>query len=315
MATARPGSVRPDADATAVLQIRVYGTRSEMAEVAERLAALPGSRHVIRTPSDGTDASVVTADVGGRGAADTALATVRRLGVDDDNVELLRIDTIGTATSENPLGNVVWADVLGQAGTNARLIARYLIFMGIAGIIAAFGVIYSNGILIVGAMAVSPDILPVTATCAAIVLGRTVLARRSFATLVIGLALACAVAALMTAALDTLDLIPGDFTVDAAALHGLDAVDASTVIVALASGVAAILALETRATFAVGVAISVTTIPASAFLGVAAGVGQADDAAGALVVLAVNILMLIAGGSLTLIVQRRLGRRSLPEES
>ena len=297
-----------------MLQIRVYGTRSEMAEVEKRLAALPGSRHVIRTSSDGTDATVVTADVGGRGAADTALATVRRLGVGAEDVELLRIDSIGPATSENPLGNVVWADVLGQAGTNARLIGRYLIFMAIAGIIAAFGVIYSNGILIVGAMAVSPDILPVTATCAAIVLGRRVLAQRSFATLVIGLALACAVAAVMTAVLDVLDLIPGDFEVDAA-LRGLDAVNASTVIVALASGVAAILSLETRATFAVGVAISVTTIPASAFLGVAAGVGQASDASSALLVLAVNILMLIAGGSLTLILQRRLGRRSLPEES
>jgi uncharacterized hydrophobic protein (TIGR00271 family) len=297
-----------------VLQIRVYGTRSEMAEVEKRLAALPGSRHVIRTPSDGTDVTVVTADVGGRGAADTALATVRRLGVGEDDVELLPIDTTGTATSENPLGNVVWADVLGQAGTNARLIARYLIFMAIAGIIAAFGVIYSNGILIVGAMAVSPDILPVTATCAAIVLRRRVLAQRSFATLVIGLALACAVAAVMTAVLDIFDLIPGDFEVGGA-LHGLDTVDASTVIVALVSGVAAILALETRATFAVGVAISVTTIPATAFLGVAAGVGQASDAGSALLVLAVNILMLIAGGSLTLIVQRRLSRRSLPEES
>jgi uncharacterized membrane protein len=163
-------------------------------------------------------------------------------------------------------------------------------------------------------MAVSPDILPVTATCAAIVLGRRVLAQRSFATLVIGLALACAVAAVMTAVLDIFDLIPGDFAVNAA-LPGLDTVDASTVIVALASGVAAILALETRATFAVGVAISVTTIPATAFLGVAAGVGEASDAGSALLVLAVNILMLIAGGSLTLIVQRRLSRRSLPEES
>jgi hypothetical protein len=67
---------------------------------------------------------------------------------------------------------------------------------------------------------------------------------------------------------------------------------------------------ETRATFAVGVAISVTTIAATAFLGVAAGVGQPSDAASALLVLAVNILMLIAGGSLTLIVQRRLGRRA-----
>jgi uncharacterized membrane protein len=95
----------------------------------------------------------------------------------------------------------------------------------------------------------------------------------------------------------------------------LDSVDAATVIVALSAGVAAILALETRASFAGGVAISVTTIPASAFLGVAAGVGHASKAEGALLVLAVNILLLIVGGSLTLIVQRRLGRRAQPEES
>ena len=299
-----------------MLQLRVYGSPDHMADVATRLATLPGSRHVMRTPSEGAGgATLVTADVGGQGAADAALAAVRHLGVDDDNVELLRIDSIGPASSSNPLGNVVWADLLGQAGTNARLLARYLVFMGIAGIIAAFGVVYSNGILIVGAMAVSPDILPVTATCIALVLGRPVLARRSFATLIIGLALACVVAALMTGALDALNLIPDNFAVTAPTLNGLDHVDASTVIVALVAGVAAILATETRATFAVGVAISVTTIPASAYLGVAAGVGEIDKAEGALLVLAVNILMLIVGGILTLIVQRRLARRAEPEES
>jgi uncharacterized hydrophobic protein (TIGR00271 family) len=298
-----------------VLQLRAYGPPDQMADVATRLASLPGSRHVMRTPSEAAGgATLVTADVGGQGAADAALAAVRRLGVHDDNVELLRIDSIGPASSSNPLGNVVWADLLGQAGTNARLLARYLVFMGIAGIIAAFGVVYSNGILIVGAMAVSPDILPVTATCVALVLGRAVLARRSFATLIIGLVLGCVVAALMTAALDALNLIPDDFAVDAPTLNGLDHVDASTVIVALVAGVAAILAIETRATFAVGVAISVTTIPASAYLGVAAGVGEIGKAEGALLVLAVNILMLIVGGTLTLIVQRRLARSAEPEK-
>jgi uncharacterized hydrophobic protein (TIGR00271 family) len=298
-----------------VLQLRAYGPPDQMADVATRLAALPGSRHVMRTPSEAAGgATLVTADVGGQGAADAALAAVRRLGVNDDNVELLRIDSIGPASSSNPLGNVVWADLLGQAGTNARLLARYLVFMGIAGVIAAFGVVYSNGILIVGAMAVSPDILPVTATCVALVLGRAVLARRSFATLIIGLVLGCVVAALMTAALDALNLIPDDFAVDAPTLNGLDHVDASTVIVALVAGVAAILAIETRATFAVGVAISVTTIPASAYLGVAAGVGEIGKAEGALLVLAVNILMLIVGGTLTLIVQRRLARSAEPEK-
>jgi uncharacterized hydrophobic protein (TIGR00271 family) len=157
-------------------------------------------------------------------------------------------------------------------------------------------------------MAVSPDILPVTATCTALVARRWRLARRSLATLLIGLLFACPVAAVMTFVLDILGLIPDDFAVDAAALMGLDSVDASTVLVALAAGVAAILALETRATFAVGVAISVTTIPASAFLGVAAGVGQAGKAEGALLVLVVNLAMLMVGGTLTLLVQSRLAR-------
>ncbi len=72
---------------------------------------------------------------------------------------------------------------------------------------------------------------------------------------------------------------------------------------------AGILALETRASSAVGVAISVTTIPASAYLGVAAGIGEVGKAAGALLVLGVNVVMLIAGGTSTLLLQRALGRR------
>ena len=44
--------------------------------------------------------------------------------------------------------------------------------MGVAGVIAAYGVIYNNGILIVGAMAVAPDLLPIAASCVGIVLAR-----------------------------------------------------------------------------------------------------------------------------------------------
>jgi uncharacterized membrane protein len=65
-------------------------------------------------------------------------------------------------------------------------------------------------------------------------------------------------------------------------LAGLSTVNVSTPIVAFAAGVAGILALETRASSAAGVAISVTTIPASAYLGVAAGVGDESKALGAL---------------------------------
>ena len=79
---------------------------------------------------------------------------------------------------------------------------------------------------------------------------------------------------------------------------------------AFAAGVAGILALETRASSAVGVAISVTTIPAAAYLGVAAGVGEESKAWGALGVLGVNVAVLLMAGTLTLLVQRRWGRAS-----
>ena len=53
----------------------------------------------------------------------------------------------------------------------------------------------------------------------------------------------------------------------------------------------------------------VTTIPASAYLGVAAGEGAVGKAAGALAVLGTNVGMLLVGGSLTLIAQRERARR------
>ena len=70
------------------------------------------------------------------------------------------------------------------------------------------------------------------------------------------------------------------------------------------------LALETRASSAVGVAISITTIPAAAYFGVAIIVGEADKALGALAVLGVNVVMLLVAGCLTLVVQRQLMQRT-----
>jgi hypothetical protein len=91
-------------------------------------------------------------------------------------------------------------------------------------------------------------------------------------------------------------------------LAGLINIGVGTVGVALAAGVAAMLAQETRASSAVGVAISVTTIPAAAYFGVAVVVGQLSDANGALAVLGVNVAMLLVGGTVTLAIQRWLYR-------
>jgi hypothetical protein len=60
----------------------------------------------------------------------------------------------------------------------------------------------------------------------------------------------------------------------------------------------------------VGVAISVTTIPASAYLGVAIGGGGIESADGGLVVLLVNVGLLLVSGTATLVAQRWLPNRS-----
>jgi hypothetical protein len=69
------------------------------------------------------------------------------------------------------------------------------------------------------------------------------------------------------------------------------------------------LALETRASSAVGVAISVTTIPAVAYLAVASGLGEFAAARGALDVLGTNVAMMVVGALGTLVVQRALAAR------
>ena len=155
-----------------------------------------------------------------------------------------------------------------------------------------------------------PDLLPICATCVGLARGDHNLAGRAFATLTLGLALVVVTATVVGALLSLFGFLPDDFTVEQSSLSTLAKTDYSTVLVALAAGVAGMLSFETRASAAVGVAISVTTIPASAYLGVALGAGGIDHALGALVVLAINVALLIVGGTMTLIVQRVLPNRS-----
>jgi uncharacterized hydrophobic protein (TIGR00271 family) len=295
-----------------MLQLRVFGPPPAMADVAGRLEDLPGSRHVIQIGDGGSGRAVVTADLVDD-AVDTALDQVKRLGISTEDVTLVRLDSIGPDMAQSTLSNVIWSDLLSRAGTNSRPFARYLVLMATAGVIAAFGVIYASTTLIVGAMAISPDMLPITAAATALVLRRWPLAARAIATLIIGLGCACVVEAVMTVVLDALDLLPTGFEPGHRGfLAGVSTVNISTPIVALAAGVAGMLAVETRASSVVGVAISVTTIPASAYLGVAAGIGEASKAAGALLVLGINVACLLIGACLTLLCQLALERRQRP---
>ena len=293
-----------------MLLLRAYGRPETLAALGGELEDAGEARHLALARGLRDDSATLTGEVP-PDAADAVLQRLRAGGVTGEDMALTRSDDIGTIVSAGAAPALIWADVLGQAVRNARPVARYLAFMIVAGVIAGFGVIEVNQILIVGAMAVSPDALPIAAVCIALVGRRAGLAWRALATLAFGLGVASLAACALTAALDLFDQLPQDFEVGESALAGLTTVNVTTIVVAAAAGVAGMLALETRASAGVGVAISVTTIPAAAYLGVAAGVGEPEKVGGAAAVLAVNVLMISVGGVATLLVQRRFARRTI----
>jgi uncharacterized hydrophobic protein (TIGR00271 family) len=281
---------------------------------AALLRELDGVRRVVSQPDEAAEGerTVFFADVE-PAAADQLVDAIAEMGISVDDYLLTRVEVVAPqrrGLSGRSADGFAWVEVMGQARANSRPLARYLALINVAAVIAALGVIVSSGILIVGAMAVSPDLLPICATCVGLVAGRRTLAARAFATLIIGMVSVVVTAAILAALLKLTGILPSDFKVEHSGLHTLAHLDYSTALVAAAAGIAAMLSFESGAAQAVGVAISVTTIPASAYLGVAIGGGGIDKAGGAVLVLAVNITLLIATGSLTLLVQRYLPNRS-----
>ena len=300
----RPGCHDP----ARVLHLRLSATEGRSEPIGRRLEGVSGVSRILGSRSPAEAVVVFTADVA-PAAADDLLALLHELEVDSDDYVLTKMDVVAPiALHEAELSasqGFAWLEVLGEARVHARPLGRFLVLMAVAGVIAALGVIESNAILIVGAMAVSPDLLPVCAFSVGLVGRRWGLVRISTGTLAIGLSLVASVAALLTFLLVNTGVVGSSFEVSESSISSLAAhTDYSTLLVALAAGVAAMLSFETKASAAVGVAISVTTIPASAYLGVAFGNGEAREGLGALLVLGINLTLLICAATLTLLVQR-----------
>jgi len=292
-----------------VFELRVYGEPAGLAAVSDGLATLPGVRHL--AVSAGTGGSgMVTADVRAD-SADAVIAVLNRLSVPADDVVFTHLETIASVPGVTEPATLVWADILEQARRRARTPGRYLLLMAAAGVVGTFAVVNRSAVLIVGAMAMSPDLLPITAACTGLVLLRPSLVRRGLGSLFLGLGVLFAVAAALTGLLNLFDLLPPGFSLSEIPA-GQTHIGAATIPVALAAGAAGILAVETRASAAVGVAISVTTVPAVAYLGVGLGVGAFGKSLSAFWVLAANVAMMLVGGSTTLAVQRALALRSKP---
>jgi uncharacterized hydrophobic protein (TIGR00271 family) len=295
-----------------VLRLRLAIEEHRANDLASALEGTGGVHQIVSMSREPTGEGVVLEADLLPAVADQVMTLISDWEIADGSYLITRQEVIAPTPIQGPItgGNeFAWIEVMGEARANARPLGRYLALMAVAAVLGALGVITDNPILVVGAMAVSPDLLPICAACVGIVAGRIRLARRATITLLLGIVLTWAVAAALAWSLQRTGILTSDFEVHDSSLKGLAHIDYSTVLVALAAGVAAMLSFETRAAAAVGVAISVTTIPASALFGVSIGLGEVSVSWGAAGVLGVNVALLLLSGTLTLAFQTFLARR------
>ena len=293
-----------------MLQLRAYAPPERAESIKHQLAAVAGVRHVIVGGRTAGNLTQLTGELDVE-AADIVLELLRDGGFAADDVVLWRttsIEPLGWRRRRRVSGRdaAVWAEVTGRAAQHARTALQYVLFMAAAGVVAGVGVLNGSSILVVGAMALSPDLLPISATAVGLVERRWALAGRAALTLCIGLGITTLAAASTTVLLRILGRIDQSLELaDSVLGPSLTEIGPGTVLVALAAGMAGMLAYETASGAAVGVAISVTTIPAAAYLGCALGLEHSNGAGGALGVLATNVFCIVTGSTLTLLVQRR----------
>ncbi len=168
-----------------MIRLEVSGPSASMTTVAEEMDKIDGVSRVMCVETTPPGNSIVSAVVRPL-AVDQLLAEIRRLEVPDDEVALTRIESLAPKVSGRRGPQIIWADVVAQARQNAKMGPRRLVFVTVAGVIGCYGVVDANAILIVGAMAISPDLLPITATGVGVASGQLGIARRGLITLTPG---------------------------------------------------------------------------------------------------------------------------------
>ncbi|MFI5865659.1 DUF389 domain-containing protein [Streptomyces sp. NPDC051546] len=275
------------------------------------LAVLPGAA---RIPAG----DIVLCDVA-REAGDELLNELRALGIEKDgsiaveNIDLSLSDRADRAEEEAPgeaADAVLWEQLSEATHEESTLSITYSAFMIVATMIAACGVVLDNAILIVGAMAVGPEFGPLAGVCTGLVQRTPRLAARSLTALLVGFAAAMAATTVFTLAMDALGLFHhGMLDKPRPNTSFIWQPDLFSFVVAVLAGVAGVLSLTSAKSGAlVGVAISVTTVPAGANAAVALAYGEFGQMWGSVQQLLLNLFGILLAGVLTLLAQKLLWR-------
>ncbi|MEU9301525.1 DUF389 domain-containing protein [Streptomyces sp. NPDC048269] len=286
-------------------------------EIVERtvgtthLAVLKGAARV--PPGD-----LVLCDVA-REAGDELLHELQALGIDEDgsiaveDIDLSLSKRADEAEEEAPgeaADAVLWEQLTDATHEESTLSITYSAFMILATMIAACGVMLDNAILIVGAMAVGPEFGPLAGVCVGVVQRERRLALRSMAALLIGFAAAIVATTVFSLGMDAIGQFHAGMLDTPRPNTGfIWQPDPFSFVVSLLAGMAGVLSLTSAKSGAlVGVAISVTTVPAGANAAVALSYGQFSQMWGSMEQLLLNLGGIMLAGVLTLYGQKALWR-------
>jgi uncharacterized hydrophobic protein (TIGR00271 family) len=304
-----------------VLHLRILVPSDLSPSVEALLLREPGAVHVSVARDAGRDprGDVIEADVV-RAALGPILARLEDLHVPErGSISFVELGDVRSAAADAAIDVeagageelISWDEVAARTRDDTTFTAAYGLLMALAGVIAAGGILTNNELLIVGAMIVSPDYGPVAGFCVAIVGGLTHRARSSAFALLIGFVVAALAAAAIGLVARVLALVPQAYLVgDRPVAELISEPDAASLVVALAAGVAGMVALgQAKSGAIVGVLVSVTTIPAVANVGVALAFQNPSEAAGALAQLSINVIGLVTAGVVSLWLGQRLSQR------
>ncbi|MFE7854304.1 DUF389 domain-containing protein [Streptomyces sp. NPDC057403] len=299
-----------------MLHLRLITPSDTTDDVVRLIEKTVGTTHLVVVPGAARNpvGDVVMCDVA-REAGDELLSGLQKLGLDQtgsiavENIDLSLSRRADKAEAEAPgegADAVLWEHLTDATHEESTLSATYLAFITLATMIAACGVVLDNAILIVGAMAVGPEFGPLAGICTAIVQRAPRLALRSLIALLAGFAAAMLLTVGFSLFMDAVGLFSkAQLEADRPNTGFIYAPDWFSFVVAVLAGAAGTLSLTSAKSGAlVGVAISVTTVPAAANAAVALIYSDTNQAVRSSEQLLLNLLGIVLAGTLTLLTQK-----------
>ena len=241
---------------------------------------------------------------------------LRRMGLAEQGaIDIDQIDSSISAASRRAevsavgqsADSVIWENVSARIDNEGLLSGGMVALFAFSGVIAAVAILIDSSPIVVGAMALCPDFGPVAAFAVGAVRRDRRRTRGGLFALLIGFSAGIAAAFVAVTLLTMTGISPDSFNASGNTLaQTIAAPNIYSVVVAACAGAAGMLSVTLgKAGALVGVAVSITTIPAAADIGLSLSYGDWASVGGAAGQLALNIVSLLASATLMLGFQRR----------